>query len=69
MASTKARLLKHDFPVHGNLRFPAVFCENLRFSAVSCALQMLAWISRRRGNLRNSAVFCENLRLGLSLSP
>ena len=48
-----------------NLRFPAVFCENLRFaaenlqfSAVCCALHMLD-ISRRRGE---SAKICGFLR-------
>ena len=40
--STRARA-KGDGPkaTEPNLQFPAVFCENLRFSAVSCALQML----------------------------
>ena len=60
-----------------NLRFPAVFCENLKnsvfcenlwFSAVSCALQMLEFPGEGV-NLRKSAVFCENLRFGFSLSP
>ena len=57
-----------------NLRFPAVFlrkysvfCENLRFSAVSCALQMLEF-PPEGVDLRKSAVLCENLRFGLSLS-
>ena len=34
-----------------NLRFPAVFCENLRVSAVSCALQVLGFPGER-ANLR-----------------
>ena len=51
-----------------NLRFPAVFCENLRFSAASCPLQMLQFPGERV-NLRKSAVFCKNLRFGFSLSP
>ena len=56
-----------------NLRFPAVFCENLlRFSAVSCALQN-AVISRRGGEpakicgfLRKSAFSALSLSLSLS---
>ena len=51
-----------------NLRCPAVFCEILRSSAVSCALQMLEF-SRAEVNLRKSAVLRENLRFGLGLSP
>ena len=57
-----------------NLRFPAVFCENLWFSAKicgflrkSCALQMLEFPGEG-ANLQKSAVLCENLRFGLSLS-
>ena len=52
-------------------RFPALFCENLRFSAKicgSCALQMLAFPGKGV-NLQKSVVFCEHLRFGLSLSP
>ena len=54
-----------------NLRFPAVFCENLRFSAVSCALQMLEF-PEEGVNLRKSAVsakICVLGSLSLSLSP
>ena len=51
----------------GFLRRSSVFCENLRFSPVSCALQMLEFPGEGV-NLRKSAVFCENLRFGLSLS-
>ena len=58
-----------------NLRFPVVFCENLRlpakdlrFSAVSRGLQMLEFPGEGV-NLLESAVFCVNLRFGLSLSP
>ena len=58
-----------------NLRFPvvflrksSVFCKNLRFSAVSCTLQMLEFPGEG-ANLRKSAVFCESLRFGFSLSP
>ena len=50
-----------------NLRFPAVFCENLRFSAVSCALRMLEFPGEGV-NLQKSAVFFENLRFGLSVT-
>ena len=50
------------------LRKSAVFCENLWFSVVSCALHMLK-ISGETVNLRKSAAFCENLRFGFSLSP
>ena len=63
---TKARLLKHDFPVHGfmlckqedraelkgtNYVIQTGFCENLRFAAGFCE------------NLRLPTVFCEDLRL------
>ena len=50
-----------------NLRFLAVFCENLRCSAVSCAFQMLEFPGEGV-NLRKSAVCCEDLGFGLSLS-
>ena len=61
---------KGDAPkvTEANLRFPAVFCENLRFSAKTCALQMLEFPGEGV-NLRKSAVFCENLRFARSLSP
>ena len=46
-----------------NLRFPVVFCENLRFflrkSVVSCALQMLEFQGER--------VICENLRFSAKI--
>ena len=44
-------------PICGFLRRSAVFCESLRFSAVSCALQINAWISRRRGESAKSCGF------------
>ena len=50
------------------LRKSSVFCEDLRFPAVSRALQMLEFPGEGV-NLRKSAVFCENLRFKLSLSP
>ena len=45
----------------------SVFCENLQFSAVSWAFQMLEF-PEEGVNPRKSAVFCENPRFGLSLS-
>ena len=52
-----------------NLWFPAVFCENLRFSAKICGfLRFPAPSKCWNFQLRKSAVFCENLRFGLSLS-
>ena len=58
------------WPICGFLRFAAKIFGllNLRFSAVSCALQMLEFPGEGV-NLRKSAVFCENLLFGLSLSP
>ena len=41
-----------------NLQCHAVFCGNLLFSAVSCALQMLEFPGEGV-NLRKSAVFCD----------
>ena len=49
-----------------NLQKSSVFCKNLWFSAVSCALEMLEFPGERK-NLSKSAVFCENLRFGLAL--
>ena len=52
-----------------NLRLPAVFCENLRFSAVSCALQMLEFpgegVNLRKicGFLRKSAFWALSVTL------
>ena len=63
--------LRWRSPICSFLRvFARIFgfsCENLRFSVVSCALQMLEFLGEGV-NLRKSAVFCENLRFGLSLS-
>ena len=44
-----------------NLQFPAVFCENLRCSAVSCALWMLEFLGRRGVKLRKDLRFCAKL--------
>ena len=66
---SRAELKVTDLKVtEPNLRFPAFFCENLRLSALSCALQMLHFPGEG-ANLPKSAVFCKNLRFGLSLSP
>ena len=43
-----------------NLQFPAVSCENLRFSAVSYALQMLEFPGERV-NLQKSVFFCARI--------
>ena len=51
-----------------NLRFPAVFCENLWFSAKILRNQMLEFPGEGM-NLRKSVVFCENLRFGLPKDP
>ena len=62
--------LRWRTPICGFLQFSEKvfgFLRNLRFSAVSCALQMLEF-PREGVNLRKSAVFCENLRFGLSVT-
>ena len=46
--------LRWQSPICGFLQRSSVFCENLRFSAVSCALQMLE-LPGERVNLRKSA--------------
>ena len=52
-----------------NLRRSSVFWENLWFSAVSCALQMLEF-PEGGVNLRKSEVFCKKYALwALSMSP
>ena len=51
------------------LRFPAIFCENLQFSAKSCGFLWFPAPSKClsfqwNSSKGKSAVFCENLRLG-----
>ena len=58
---------KGDGPkvTESNLRFAAVvFCGNLRFPAVSCALQVLEFLGEGGVNLRNSAVSAKLCVLG-----